>query len=340
MIGFFRRIRKKLANENKFILYSRYAIGEIVLVVIGILIAISINNWNEDRKDQLKLRTLLYQIQRNLELDIQKAIPILDYYKEKDSLTKVLLMGNYTEADVRNPKLLQTIFSFQGFNETDDGYKSLLAIIDKVPDDYANLLVGLKDQFGIRIEDLTNSYEILETSSVESINQLRFSKPWYSEMIKGNLTEEAVDYFLNDSIYKNNVATYNIAAVRNFSSHLYDYWTQAIRNYHNLIGYLGDDEKIKDYVPRNDVEITDSELKSLKGVYKLDFLNLTLSFDYFLILEDEFNGYEYVFRKIENDKFISLDDEIILSSVRNTHGDLIGFDWKSKSRNLRIEKTQ
>ena len=49
MIGFFRRIRKKLADGNQFVKYSRYAIGEILLVVIGILIALQVNNWNEDR---------------------------------------------------------------------------------------------------------------------------------------------------------------------------------------------------------------------------------------------------------------------------------------------------
>ncbi len=50
MINFFRKIRKKLADDNKPKKYARYAIGEIVLVVIGILIALSINNWNEVRK--------------------------------------------------------------------------------------------------------------------------------------------------------------------------------------------------------------------------------------------------------------------------------------------------
>ena len=52
MIPFFRKIRKKLADDNKPIKYLRYAIGEIVLVVIGILIALQINNWNEQRKDR------------------------------------------------------------------------------------------------------------------------------------------------------------------------------------------------------------------------------------------------------------------------------------------------
>ena len=49
MINFFRQIRKKLADDNKPLKYTRYAIGEIVLVVIGILIALQINNWNEER---------------------------------------------------------------------------------------------------------------------------------------------------------------------------------------------------------------------------------------------------------------------------------------------------
>ncbi|MBM1104513.1 hypothetical protein JQC67_00040 [Aurantibacter crassamenti] len=58
MIKFFRSIRQQLLSENKFSKYLLYAIGEIILVVIGILIALSINNWNEGRKlenDRLKL---------------------------------------------------------------------------------------------------------------------------------------------------------------------------------------------------------------------------------------------------------------------------------------------
>ncbi len=49
MIKFFRKIRKKLLTENKFSKYLLYAVGEIVLVVIGILIALQVNNWNQNR---------------------------------------------------------------------------------------------------------------------------------------------------------------------------------------------------------------------------------------------------------------------------------------------------
>ena len=53
MIKFFRKIRQNLLMENKTGKYFKYAIGEIILVVIGILIALSINNWNENRKSQI-----------------------------------------------------------------------------------------------------------------------------------------------------------------------------------------------------------------------------------------------------------------------------------------------
>jgi hypothetical protein len=54
MIRLFRNIRQKLSAENNVAKYLRYAIGEIVLVVIGILIALQINNWNEDRKSEIQ----------------------------------------------------------------------------------------------------------------------------------------------------------------------------------------------------------------------------------------------------------------------------------------------
>ena len=69
MIPFFRKIRKKMADDNRPLKYMRYAIGEIVLVVIGILIALQINNWNEGRKNDLKESLLIKNIIEDLSLD-------------------------------------------------------------------------------------------------------------------------------------------------------------------------------------------------------------------------------------------------------------------------------
>ena len=70
MIRFLRQIRQKLLQENRFSKYLLYAIGEIVLVVIGILIALQINNWNE-RKNRVHLeKSLLKEIKENLQVDL------------------------------------------------------------------------------------------------------------------------------------------------------------------------------------------------------------------------------------------------------------------------------
>ncbi|MDN3643238.1 DUF6090 family protein [Lutimonas halocynthiae] len=70
MINFFRKTRKKMADDNKPLKYIRYAIGEIVLVVIGILIALSINNWTGNRKNlekkEMQLKALRIQFASNL----------------------------------------------------------------------------------------------------------------------------------------------------------------------------------------------------------------------------------------------------------------------------------
>ena len=75
MIKFFRTIRKDLMEKNKTGKYLKYAIGEIVLVVIGILIALSINNWNEERKEKLKEQKILLQMKETLLDDIESKRP-------------------------------------------------------------------------------------------------------------------------------------------------------------------------------------------------------------------------------------------------------------------------
>lgn len=72
MIKFFRHIRKSLLMENKTSKYFKYAIGEVILVVIGILIALQINNWNEERMNHETAMYLLSSLNGDLENDIEE----------------------------------------------------------------------------------------------------------------------------------------------------------------------------------------------------------------------------------------------------------------------------
>jgi hypothetical protein len=81
MIKFFRKIRQKLLSENKFSKYLIYAIGEIFLVVLGILIALQINNWNENRKQQNKLQQNYHEILADLKRERDYANFIINKFE-------------------------------------------------------------------------------------------------------------------------------------------------------------------------------------------------------------------------------------------------------------------
>jgi len=96
MIKFFRRIRHQLLSQNRFSKYMLYAIGEIVLVVIGILIALQINNWNEQRNEQRQTRKYLSNFSQELEKDIA-MIEVVQFQAEQ-----IRLRINYLSSIVGN----------------------------------------------------------------------------------------------------------------------------------------------------------------------------------------------------------------------------------------------
>jgi len=94
MIKFFRKIRYDLMNQNKTGRYLKYAIGEIILVVIGILIALQINNWNEQKKEDNTATVLAKSLVEDLNKDADFLKSALTFSKQKiencDSLLALL----------------------------------------------------------------------------------------------------------------------------------------------------------------------------------------------------------------------------------------------------------
>jgi len=93
MIKFFRKIRQNLLSENKFSKYLLYACGEIVLVVIGILIALSINNWNQKRIETKRTVDLLNDMISDLKTDINGFNKDIDRYEKSISDGKLILIA-------------------------------------------------------------------------------------------------------------------------------------------------------------------------------------------------------------------------------------------------------
>lgn len=127
----FRKIRKQLADDNKPLKYMRYAIGEIVLVVVGILIALAVNNWNQENKEHRLGEDLLLRIHRDLVQDTINFRAIITYNNILREDIKGLLVTLYDGVDdIEQVQHMSAIYDKaldQVFSPNDNTYKGMIS---------------------------------------------------------------------------------------------------------------------------------------------------------------------------------------------------------------------
>jgi hypothetical protein len=97
MTRFFSKIRYKLAAENKVVRYMRYAIGEILLVVIGILIALQVNNWNDKRKKENERKMLIESLISDFKTTRERIASSDAIFEQSIQRTSRFLSLSYTD---------------------------------------------------------------------------------------------------------------------------------------------------------------------------------------------------------------------------------------------------
>ena len=114
MINFFRKIRQKLLTENKFSKYLLYAIGEIVLVVIGILIALQINNWNQQRILEKQSQQVLLNLREEINENKTELESATEFLKQRvDKRLEYLNNSNQDMVDsVKIKKMSKLVFFY------------------------------------------------------------------------------------------------------------------------------------------------------------------------------------------------------------------------------------
>lgn len=131
MLRFFSKIRYQLAAENRAAKYMRYAIGEILLVVIGILIALQINNWNQDRKDRLRLKNHYTELLEELNNDKNNLLQIIENVREFNNKTfevSEYINSNQTITDTAKIEAdLLNIEAYGFFSVSNSAYTTLLS---------------------------------------------------------------------------------------------------------------------------------------------------------------------------------------------------------------------
>lgn len=131
MIKFFRRIRRRLLGQNKLSKYLFYAFGEIILVVLGILIALGVNNWNEDKKEIRLGKDLLARIHQDLVKDTTDFRRDINRNNELREDLKALLVNLYDGIDsVEQVQQMSNTWDQmldQAFSPNDNTYRSMLS---------------------------------------------------------------------------------------------------------------------------------------------------------------------------------------------------------------------
>lgn len=164
MIKFFKHIRRALLAENKMSKYLLYAIGETLLVVIGILIALSINNWNENKKSKKFETKILKEIRASIQLDLERNQAIL----EERILPKKTGIENLIK-NIHSPEKVQDSILRKNFNAVGLGvvftydkgaYESLKAVgLDKISyDSLRNRLIRFYENRLPRGKELIREY--------------------------------------------------------------------------------------------------------------------------------------------------------------------------------------
>lgn len=166
MINFFRKIRKKLIIEGSLRKYLMYAIGEIFLVMVGILLALQVNNWNGNKKDRRTEAKLLTELKENLKSNLNNLQT--DLLKERRSIESIEFVVDhiherrdyhdsldiYFQQALFSPDIVLSTSGYEaikskGFEiiNNDTLRKSIIELNDLIYDNLISETVRLENQF-------------------------------------------------------------------------------------------------------------------------------------------------------------------------------------------------
>ncbi len=248
MIKLFRKTRRKLLSENKFTKYLAYATGEILLVVVGILIAVWVNTKNQERSNEAKAVVILKEIQQDLKSDIATAKKVLNRIITQDSIAKLLLWDKLTGDEMLglNEELSYGIvFNNIAFKSSDNGYVDFKRNLNNIPAKYnsiSNQLKYLYSTIRVEVEAKNERIKSIVLENIDKVNKY----DWNIQAEKGLMPEEGKNFFIKNLEYKKILLKYMNGTKNIFT--LTQYYKQTAITIHNEISKI---LNIEDYIPSN-----------------------------------------------------------------------------------------
>ena len=175
MLSFFRKIRLSSIKKNSTFLYLKYALGEILLVVIGILIALQVNEWNNERNRKKAEVTILKQLETDLSTSETELTEIKAFYLERAQASAAVLRA-FWKQEVPNESILNSIgipLSSRIYSPVLGTLRSLInsGRIDIIcSDSIKNDLTAYLEKVDYSLKDISRYEETYYRKGVERVN--------------------------------------------------------------------------------------------------------------------------------------------------------------------------
>lgn len=224
--------------ENKSGKYIKYAVGEIVLVVIGILIAVGINSRYSAAQNEYKIQAILIQVQQDLLTDILDAKRIYNVYIGKDSIFQKIMNDSITfERYKENPYPLPITGNYVSFSNKKGGYNRFMNNLENLPEKY-NILLPHFNNLYFEIQNEIDDYNTQIKNTVIGQREDFKANPKMADYRLTKNRDEASEYFFKDPFLKNKSSIYmndlgNIAEAANV------YRVESILLYKKIDSLLG-----------------------------------------------------------------------------------------------------
>lgn len=231
MIKFFRKIRQNLLSEGKTGKYLKYAVGEIVLVVIGILIALQINNWNTEKQKRLLGDSYLKEISKSIEndhIELLKTVSRNEILIKKTQELKNHLMENkpYNDSLANTFSEISLIFSYQFNVEVYESLKNNGLDLIKNEELRFSVINYYKEIYNLQkdSEDYNMAKTFRENIYPKYFKNFRWGRGAepldYEELKNSNEFLISLDYLINDYHYYIAVYEALISSMQNIQNQI------------------------------------------------------------------------------------------------------------------------
>jgi len=213
MAKLFNNIRKQLVADKpsakRTANYLKYAIGEIVLVVFGILIALSINNWAESQKEQKTLHNIYAIVAQDLKNDITDIDRIIKIFENSKPLFNKVLDGKMTKKDYLDCKgCVGLIMGFPDLSFDLRGYNLLKDHKNISATDTDSLSITVVQFYTKQLNEINLNEDLRSEDFSENYHYWKTTQPWFSDFFTERNSDGFIDYAVNSQDYKNRVAMF------------------------------------------------------------------------------------------------------------------------------------